>query len=102
MRSQAAFDLRYKVVSYTAAEVLTFHSARKVLVQSIPGGQAATYLTGSEADPAAPAGKSLVTGTAGNVDYTSGGSPIVLVLAYRIIPVAGFRIAQLTDTSRPR
>ena len=161
MRAQKTpFDIRYRVVPCTAAEVLTFHSQRKELIPAIPGCvigpvfvigfkdvgpafvlgggaqiqvkynntaktpvvtvpaigfldiatatsvYAATLgvaiASGNEANAADVAGKSLVSGTNGNVDYTSGGSPIVLVLAYRIIPITGFRFAALTDTGRPR
>lgn len=160
MRAQKTpFDIRYRVVPCTAAEVLTFHSQRKELIPAVPGSVIAlvfgigsrepgpvfvigaagliqpkynntaklgalsmngagfldvttaagsyvahpgTTLTGSEVNAADAVGKSIVSGTSGNVDYTGVGGPITLVLAYRIIPVNGFKIAALTDTGRPR
>lgn len=42
---------------------------------------------GNEANAADIAGKGIVSGTSGNVDYTGTGSPIVLVLMYYTLPL---------------
>ena len=156
MRRRTPFDLHYRVVPCTVAEVLTFHSVRKELVPAVPGqlihpyaifgfkdagpaftlGAAGNFqakwnntaktpvttvttagfldvatatstvsgfggsstVSGNESNAADTAGKSIVSGTNGNVDYAGVGSPIVLVILYRLIPVTGFRVAALTDT----
>ena len=161
MRAQKTpFDIRYRVVPCTAAQVLTFHSQRMEFIPAVPGcvialvfgfgfrdagpvfgisgstlinakynntaktpaltlpvagfldvatassvyaaHPATSIVMGNEVNLADAAGKSIVSGTNGNVDNTGVGSPIVLVLAYRIIPVNGLKIAALTDTGRPR
>lgn len=161
MRAQKTpFDIRYRVIPCSAAQVLTFHSQRMEFIPAVPGcvialvfglgfkdagpvfvlgaagfiqarynntaklpalslpvagfldittssgiysaHPATNTAFGNEANAADAAGKSIVSGTNGNADYTGIGGPITLVLAYRIIPVNGFKIAQLTDTGRPR
>lgn len=144
MRQRSPFDLRYKVIPCSVADVLTFHSNRKEFIGAVPGyiivphltfflkpagpaftvgaagtvqlrynntaktvivgpglvvgaldqttdtggyaGAAGSALMGSEANAADAAGKSVVSGTSGNADYTGPGSPITIVILYRLIP----------------
>jgi len=62
-----------------------------------PGG--ITLVTGDEANVADAAGKSIVSGTNNNADYTGEGSPITLVFLYRLIPTTADGVAAVTDAN---
>lgn len=61
-----------------------------------PGGFA---IAGNEANADDAVGKSIVSGTNHNVDYVGSGSPITLVILYRLIPVTADGIAAVADVS---
>ena len=91
---------RYNNTAKTSALSLPIASFLDAVIAastfSAPGG---TSLAGSESDVVSPVGKSLVSGANANADYAGGGSPITLVILYRLIPTTASGVAAVTDAN---
>jgi hypothetical protein len=94
----AAFmQFRWANTAFTAAiNLLSVGFLDQTVPSTAFNAPTLSFAFGVDSDPASAVGKSLVSGTAGNSDYTGVGSPITLVFFYRLLPGRLDLISQLT------